>query len=53
MFYQQIKEIMNMRKMMVLTFSDSKGTVFQRAFSLLADELQIKVEQQHRPVAII
>ena len=53
MFYQRIKEIMNSRKMMVLTFSDSKETVFQRAISLMADKLQIKAEQQHRLMAII
>lgn len=53
MFYQRIKKIMNMRKMIVLTFSDSKETVFQRMISLLAYELQIKAEQQHRLVAII
>lgn len=38
---------------MVLTFSDSKETVFQRAISLMADKLQIKAEQQHRLMAII
>ena len=35
-----------MGKMIVLTFSDSEETVFKRAVSLLADELQIEVEQQ-------
>ena len=35
-----------MGKMIVLTFSDSEDTVFKRAVSLLADELQIEVEQQ-------
>lgn len=35
-----------MGKMILLTFSDSEETVFKRAVSLLADELQIEVEQQ-------
>ena len=39
-----------MGKMIVLTFSDSEETVFQRAVSLLADELQIEAEQQ--PVSL-
>lgn len=39
-----------MGKMIVLTFSTSKETVFQRAVSLLADELQIEAEQQ--PVSL-
>ena len=43
---QRIREVMNMGKMIVLTFSDSEETVFKRAVSLLADELQIEVEQQ-------
>lgn len=30
----------------MLTFSDSEETVFKRAVSLLADELQIEAEQQ-------
>ena len=39
-----------MEKMIVLTFSDSEETVFQRAVSLLAGELQIEAEQQ--PVSL-
>jgi len=39
---QRIREVMNMEKMIVLTFSDSEETVFQRAVSLLAGELQIE-----------
>ena len=35
-----------MGKMIVPTFSDSEETVFQRAVSLLAGELEIEVEQQ-------
>lgn len=35
-----------MGKMIVLTFKDSEETVFQRAVSLLADELQIEMVQQ-------
>ncbi len=35
-----------MGKMIVLTFEDSEETVFQRAVSLLADELRIEVVQQ-------
>ena len=39
-----------MGKMIVLTFSDSEETIFKRAVSLLADELQIEAEQQ--PVSL-
>ena len=35
-----------MGKMIVLTFSDSEETIFKRAVSLLADELQIEAEPQ-------
>ena len=39
-----------MGKMIVLTFSDSEETVFQRAVSLLADELQIEARSEERRV---
>lgn len=40
---QRIREVINMGKMIVLTFSDSEETVFQRAVSLLTNEFQIDV----------
>ena len=50
---QRIREVMNMGKMIVPTFSDSEETVFQRAVSLLADELQIEAEQQPVPLSVL
>ena len=38
-----------MGKMIVLTFKDSEETIFQRVFSLLADEFQIEAEQPVSP----
>lgn len=42
---QRIRALMNMGKMMALTFSNSEETVFKRAVSYLADELKTEVEQ--------
>lgn len=40
--YNGISEVLNREKMIVLTFKDSEEKIFQRAVSLLDDELQIE-----------